>query len=139
MLKTVEKLKEVRRVDALIDAKLRECDRLRALAKGLTGVSYGDKVQTSKEVADPMAEAVTKVCDLETEINAAIDSFVDLKAEVMNAIDALEDPKQVEVLYRRYLDFQTWDDLAEDMGITRQWALKLHERAIGCLKFTAHG
>ena len=132
-----DRLASIRTLDAMIRAKIRERDRLRETARsvGLTSAAIGDRVQSSRGVS-PHSHAVARLVDLEAEIDRDVDALVDLKRECMRAIDQLQDSKLVEILYRRYLDMQTWDLIAEEMGVSRQWALKLHAQALSCLKFT---
>ena len=132
-----DRLASIRTLDATIRAKIRERDRLRETARsvGLTAGAIGDRVQSSPVVGG-ISHAVARLVDLEAEIDRDVDALVDLKRECMRAIDNLQDPRLVEILYRRYLDFQTWDLIAEEMGVSRQWALRLHAQALSCLKFT---
>lgn len=81
-------------------------------------------------VLDKIGEIVAKIIDLENEINCDIDKYIELKKEVIGIIDSVEDARLMNLLYERYLNFKTWDNIAAGMGITYQWVHILHKIAL---------
>lgn len=132
-MNTIEKLKSIKVLDELINAKLVEIDRLRILATKVNVTNEGERVQTSSS-GDKVSECVVKIVDLQHEINADIDRFVDLKRECMSIIDAIDDQLLVGILYRRYFEYKTWERIAEELYISRQWATEKHKQFVdSCL------
>lgn len=130
------RLKQVRVIVARVSAIRAEREFLKTLAEGLTGRAQGDKVSASSVVADVMAERVARLCDLDAELSREIDELLELRRKIREALVDLNDARHIEVLSRRYLRFETWDHIAHEMRLSRQWVLKIHERALDCLKFT---
>ena len=77
-----------------------------------------------------MADAVCKIIDLQEEINRDIDRLVDLKREIVEVIKAVEDTEYQILLEKRYLCFQTWEQIAVDMGYNVRHLYRIHEEAL---------
>ena len=77
-----------------------------------------------------MAEAVTKIVDLQAEINRDIDTLVDLKREIVSVIKQVENLEYQTLLEKRYLCFRTWEQIAVDMGYDLRWLYRLQRRAL---------
>lgn len=133
-MKAMQYLKEIKRIDAKIDAKLEELERLNALITKTTVAMGGERVQTSGSPTK-MENAVTKAVDLKDEINAEIDRLIDYKAEAIALIDSVCDAECIRLLHSRYLQYKTWETMAVEMGYTYQWVSGgLHQRALSQLQ-----
>lgn len=124
-----EYLKQVERYDMLINNKLEELQRLKDLSTKITTSLSLTKVQTSGATSK-IANSVEKLIDLQEEINDDIDKFIDLRTEVISNIDKIQNSDMCNVLYKRYLDLITWEQIAVDMHFTFQWVHKLHNKAL---------
>lgn len=129
----LNKLKNIKKLDKLIEEKTTEIDRLRTLATKVNQCSEGERVQTSS-AGDKISEYVVKIVDLQNEINEDIKKLVDLKRDCIKYIDTLDDPILIGILYKRYFEYKTWENIAEELGITRQWASKKHKKFVKSLK-----
>lgn len=123
-----EYLSQIRKSDNQINNKLAEISRLREMAMSITSTLKEDVVQTSSN-GDKLADTIAKIVDLENEINADVDKLVDTKKEIMSIIDTLEEPF-CDLLYKRYLHYMTWEEIAVAMHYTYQWVCELHGRAL---------
>lgn len=123
-----EYLLQIRKNDNQINNKLAEISHLREMAMSITSTLKEDVVQTSGN-GDKLADTIAKIVDLENEINADVDKQVDTKKEVMSVIDTLEEPF-CNLLYKRYLHYMTWEEIAVEMHYTYQWVCELHGRAL---------
>ena len=81
-----------------------------------------------------MADAVCKIIDLQEEINRDIDKLVDLKREIVAVIKAIENPEYQVMLEKRYLSFQTWEQIAVDMNYSIQHIYRLREKAYAAVQ-----
>ena len=77
-----------------------------------------------------MADAICKIIDLESEINADIDKLVDLKREIVGVIKSVNNIEYQTLLEKRYLCFMHWEQIAVDMGYELRYIHKLHKRAL---------
>ena len=123
-----EYLSQAYRIDQRINSKIEQIASLRELSlKATTTLSdmpKGTQNVHSKE------KIITKMMDLENEINADIDRLVDLKHEMVSVIRAVENPEQQTLLEQRYLCFKPWEQIAVTMGYSLQHIFRLHDKAL---------
>lgn len=123
-------LQQVRKLNVLIEQKRKQVKNLKELAESITVPMDKERVSSSPTSLDKIGEIVAKIIDLENEINCDIDKYIELKKEVIGVIDSVEDARLMNLLYERYLNFKTWDNIAAGMGITYQWVHILHKIAL---------
>lgn len=128
-MKAKQYLRQVRRLDNAVNAKLEQVEVLRAMTTRMTANLTTDKVQESKS-HDKIEKLIVKIVDLEREITDDIDKLIDLKTEVMHKIEAVQNDDYRLLLTLRYLNFKTWEQIAVEMEFTFQWVHQLHRRAL---------
>lgn len=124
-----EFLHQVKLYDMHINEKLEEMQNLKDLATKITTTLKHDVVSSSGS-QDKVGSVVSKIIDLEAEINRAVDTFVDKKKEVSAVVERLQDADQLAVLYKRYFRFETWEQIACEMGYTYRNVCYIHGRAL---------
>ena len=124
-----EYLSQAHRLDQRIDAKIAQVASLNDLATKCSATLTG-MPRNPNRGGSTMADAVCKIIDLQNEINRDIDRLVDLKREIVSVIKAVEDTEYQTLLEKRYLCFQTWEQIAVDMHYSGKWILKMHDRAL---------
>lgn len=122
-------LRQVRRLDNIVNAKLKQVEMLRAITTRMTANLTTDKVQESN-IPDKISTLICKIVDLEKEITNDIDKLIDLKIEIMRKIDSIQNDNYRLLLTLRYLNFKSWEQIAVEMGFTFQWVHELHKRAL---------
>jgi hypothetical protein len=76
------------------------------------------------------ANASDGLIDLEREIDREIDRLVDLKREAGAMLAQLENPQHYKVLHRHYILFESFEQIAVDMGYSYRNVCYLHGRAL---------
>lgn len=122
-------LQQVRKYDTLINNKLAEITSLRELTTSITSSLKTDIVQSSG-APDRIAKCIERIVDLEREVNADIDCFITLKREIMSTIDQIDDLVSVDLLYKRYFQYKTWEVIAIEMGYSYRQITRLHGKAL---------
>lgn len=110
---------------------MEEKERLLALATKVTP-SYSGEAKGSGS-GSRVESATEKIIQCEEEINRAIDCAVDLRSEIKGAIATVPDWKLREILTRRYILGQKWEQIAWEMSLEFRWVRRLHGRAIAVL------
>ena len=128
-----EYLGQAYRLDQRINSKLEQVLSLRELTTKATATMSDMPGGGSRNVYK-MQDIISKIVDLENEINADIDKLVDLKREMVMVIKAVTDPELQTLLELRYLCFKTWEQIAVDMQYSTRNIYKLHDTAIGAIK-----
>lgn len=122
-------LQQVERYENLITAKLEEMDRLRALTTKITS-SWKDDVVSGSGSKDKLGDAIAKIIDLQTDINATIDEYVDKKREVSSVLEKVENANQLAVLTKKYLLFESLEQIAVEMHMTYRNVCYIHGEAL---------
>ena len=112
----------------MIDCK---CDQIKSLRDRLTSIScpMGEKVHSTKD-PDKFTDPVSKIIELEQEINEDIDNLVDLKCEARKSIEQLNDDREKLVLYKRYFENKTFEQISVEMNYSWRRIHQFHSDAL---------
>lgn len=134
-----EYLQQAYRLNELINSNQRELDQLRALSTSISAVDVSkERVQGGADSHDKIGSIIAKIVDLNDIINDEIDRFVDLKTDIHNKIMLIPDNTEKLVLKYRYIEFETWESIAVELGYTFQWVHVLHKRALKSFEKVLH-
>lgn len=130
-MRAKEYLQQLRRLDTVIDQKIRELDELRTRSTRISSMDYSiERVQTSPSGDAPYAKTVHRMIDLNEEINREIDDFVDRKHKIINQIQGLDNPNYIKLLFKRYVEFKKFEEIAFELNFTYQYTIELHGYAL---------
>lgn len=121
-------LLQYRRLDDRIDRMEKEKSRWMERATKMSASSDG--MPRGSGVSDTVGQAVAKIADLQAEINREIDRLVDLRREIEAAIRTVDDSVLRELLERRYIDGDTWENIAVLMHYSYMHVCRLHGMAL---------
>ena len=124
-------LLQYRQAEREVRLLMEEKERLLALATKVTP-SYSGEAHGSGS-GSRVESAAEKIIQCEEEINRAIGCAVDLRREIKGAIATVPDWKLREILTRRYILGQKWEQIAWEMSLEFRWVRRLHGRAIAVL------
>lgn len=124
-----EFLEQIQLCDKNINNKLEELARLNALALKVTS-SLKQVAVFGSGTQDKVGDAVSRIVDLQREINDDIDRYCDKKAEVRKLIEQIKDPDQLDVLSKKYLLYESLEQIACEMGFTYRNVCYIHGRAL---------
>lgn len=127
-MKAKDYLRQLQKLDKLIENKLAELDQWKAMATCTTQQLTADRVQTSGN-PQKMADAVCKIIEIEGEIDRYVDSLVDTKREVIGTIERLN-PTEYDLLHKVYVQYFTFDEVAMKKGKSYSWVTTVHGRAL---------
>ncbi len=128
-----EYLSQAYRLDQRINSKLEQVASLNQLATKCTYTITG-MPRNPGHGTSTIAEVVTKIVDLQADINRDIDSLVDLKREIVGVIKAVDNTECQMLLELRYLCFKSWEQIAVDMGYNVRHVYRLHDVAVSLVK-----
>jgi len=126
-----EYLQRLRRLDTVINQKIKEQGDLRTMSTSIGSFDYAkDRVQTSPSKDAPYERMIDRMTDLEEEINREIDTFVDEKHKIINQIQGLQNADEISVLHSRYVEFKTFEQIAVDLQYTIRNVYFIHGHAL---------
>ena len=127
-----EYLGQLERLEILIEQKKEELKRLRELSASVgSPILSADKVKSGSAPKNAGFEKNIEKCMLlEEEIKQEIAAFTDKRHTIIKQIQRLGNAKYISVLYKRYVEYKRFDEIAEEMGYTYQYISLLHGRAV---------
>lgn len=128
-----EYLSQAKFLDQRINSKIQQVAALNDLATKATSTLTG-MPRNPNHATSTMEEAITKIIDLQAEINQDIDTLVDLKRDLSATIKAVGNTEYQTVLEKRYLCFQSWEQIAVEMGYDLRWLYRLHGKALDVVR-----
>ena len=129
-MRAKEYLRQIRIADKKINNLIHEVDMLRDSISHPKPINYDkDPVQGGSR-NDSMAASIAKYVDMEQEINRQTDGLIDLRHKIIGEINQLNDPAHIELLFKRYVEYKTWEQIAVEMDYTIRWIYSLHGSAL---------
>ena len=68
--------------------------------------------------------------ELDKEADAALDELNELKKQFCVFIQQLTDPDERDLLYKRYIEFKKWEQIAVEIGYSESHTKRLHGIAV---------
>ena len=118
-----EFLRQVRKIDLLVDSKQKEIINIKSKI-------YYPKTSLNPDNNILTEDLIIKLVDYEKELNSMIDELIDTKKEVQSVIDKLDNADMIDILYKRYFQYETWEQIAAEKYFTFQWVHKIHAKAL---------
>ena len=124
-----EYLSQAKFLDQRINSKIQQVAALNDLATKATSTLTG-MPRNPNHATSSMEDVIAKIIDLQAEINRDIDTLVDLKRDLSATIKAVGNTEYQTVLEKRYLCFQSWEQIAVEMGYDLRWLYRIHGKAL---------
>ncbi|MGN0595762.1 MAG: DUF1492 domain-containing protein [Ruminiclostridium sp.] len=121
-----EYLSRYRYINLNIGSKVEQRKRLLELATCVSPSNGG----SSGKAADRVGNVVSKIADLEAEINEQIDKLVDTKREIEETISQVQNERLRLILTERYINGKRWEVIAVAHNIELRWLYRLHGKAL---------
>ena len=128
-----EYLGQAYRLDQRINTKLMQIESLRSLTQKVTVAYGGEPVSHTRNVSS-LEDAIIRMMEAENELNREIDRLVDLKMDISAVIGAVRNENYRLVLEKRYLCFESWNQIGDEMRYSRRWVRDVHERALDVIE-----
>ena len=126
---TKEYFEQALTLNKRINSKLDHLGTLREMSTKAT-ITLSDMPRSSSPNLYQMQDIISKIIDLEHEINRDIDRFVDMKREYMWIINEIRNPVFQLVMEQRYLCCRTWEKISEELGYEMRSLHRIHGEAL---------
>ena len=124
-------LQQIYRCNELIQANLEEIENLRSKSTSIGSFALDEeRVSHSPSREAPFVKTVNKLVDLEKEVSIEMEHFLDLRKEIRDTINQLKNINRVLVLRYRYIEFMTWESIAEQMNYTVEHLHRIYSAAL---------
>ena len=125
-----EFLRDIKRKNSSIKVIEAQISALRDMAEYKTPVP--DPIGGSRGTPNPHSREslVAKLADMTTDLEKIRIEYLEDIDKAMKMILSLSDEKMLRIFHERYLEFRTWESIADRMEITFQWVHELHKRGL---------
>lgn len=125
-----EYLWKIKKMDLEIEQKQTEYDTLKKGRAYIDSMDYSsERVQTSPD-GSGFTKISNKLVDLQKEINEDIAQWHDMRHERIGQIQSLSKTEYVDILFRRYVQYQSFETISSDMHMSYYWVCHLHGEAL---------
>lgn len=106
------------------------CKELEAQKAEQLAFKQACKEQGKTPKTEEMLKLNRQILHLQAGIGGQIAVLMQLRAYLCRAISRLEDERLIQVLRRRYLLGESYEQIAQNMHYSWRWVQKLHQRAL---------
>ena len=131
-------LGRVRKLRNGIENKMLRIETLRDMATSTTA-AVSDMPRSDSPNLQRMETVLCKVADLESEIAQDRAAMETAKAEITAALSELEDYREQQALYGRYVECNAWAAIAKDCGFHIRTVQRQHDAGIEHLAVLLEG
>ncbi len=135
---TEEFLGRVRKLRNGIENKMLRIETLRDMATSTTA-AVSDMPRSDSPNLQRMETVLCKVADLESEIAQDRAAMETAKAEITAALSELEDYREQQALYGRYVECNAWAAIAKNCGFHIRTVQRQHDAGIEHLAVLMEG
>ena len=130
-----EYLYQTYRLDELIKSYQRELASLKELALSVGSQNTSkDVVTVSKDNSANFTRTVEKIADIELIISKEIEHYISVKKEIHAVIEDVEDNDEKLCLRCRYIEFMSWEQIADKMHYELRTVFRIHGKALNHIK-----
>lgn len=119
----------VRRATAAQD----HLDELRAMAERITP-NYGGSGGGTHQTGDKLGAAVARLVDAESRVSDELEVLEATEREVIGTIDKITDGTLHTLLYERYINGKTWEQIAVALNYSYRQTTRMHGAALIAVK-----
>lgn len=131
-------LQQVKQCEVRIQIKMEDLEQLKAFTTKVTSTLSDVSVSGTKN-NDKMGDAIVRIIELQNDINCEIDRLIGLKKEVCAVLYKVSNEDQHTVLYKRYVQFKTFEKIACEMNMTYRNVCYIHGRALQAVQRILEG
>lgn len=118
----------MRTAEIKIEQKEEELERLKSSLESISTGTDSERVQTTPR--DKVSEDVPQMVDLKREIESDIKELLILKNKIINEIQSMDNPVYINILYKRYVQYKSLEEIAVEMSYVYVHTRRLHGLAL---------
>lgn len=108
--------------------------RIRAISDHLAELrAIAENLRTEDGHRVELDAAVANLVDTERKVSAEVAKLCRLETEIACTIDRMQEPYRT-LLYERYINGKTWEQIAVDMHYSYRGVTKMHGKALQAVK-----
>ena len=127
---TEEYLNSIQTYEKRIEIKTMELCRLKTMSNNVRKSNLDERVQNNTQSKDSVGDAVAKIIDLEKNVDSVVDEFIRKRNEIIKKLDGIKNVQYHQVLSLKYINNQTYKEIAELLGCSIMQINRIRQKAI---------
>lgn len=125
-------LRQAYRLDDLIKSNQREIESLKILMVGVKSpsLSHNSNACSKTDKNASFTRIIEKISVLETNIIEETEKFLEIKIQIRKSIDNMKNVDEKLVLKLKYLEFMTFEEVAESLNYSISQIHRIHKNAL---------
>lgn len=111
-------------IEQLVEAK----EKAKDLACSVVSNLGNEKVQGT--TGNSTENKMVSYAEYSRLLSKRIDKLLEINKEIVGAISKVDDATLRSLLTARYINFKTWERIAEDLDKELRWVYRLHKKAL---------
>lgn len=124
-----QELNDYRENIKYIEEKLDDTEEVKSKVEKVTTILSLTKSNASNESTDKFADAINRLEELKIDCTEKMQKLLISKFIIDEKIEKIEQPYK-NILFYRYTRGKKWEDIADELGYTREYACELHGEAL---------
>ena len=129
-MNTKEYMKMAKKLMRRIKRKRDEAEELRIKERCPSSPSFSDMPKTVSPNPHQKYDGVLRAIELDKEADDALAELNLLKEQFCVFLQQLTDPDEYDLLYKRYIEFKKWEQIASEIGYSESHTKRLHGVAV---------
>ena len=125
-----EYLASISRLESFIVSKKQRVEALKCMAANVSPSPITDMPKSPSKSKSPMADAICKALDLESEIKDDELCLQNKKLFFLDLIGTLSDIDMQSIIIKRYFEKKSWNSIMAETFLSRSWMFQLHKDGI---------
>lgn len=129
-----EYLQQYRHAADRARAALEHLEELESIATRVTPLYGGEGGGQHQSGDEKMCNAVDKIIEAKNRVSDELETLEATDREIIGTIDKIMDGTLHTLLYERYINGKTWEQIAVQMNYTYRRVTQLHGKALNAVK-----
>lgn len=127
-----EYLQQIKKLDIQIRNKRLDLEDIWNRMKGVQAINYEPKegVSGSPNVKSPQEKYYPLYEQYQKELESLLNESLNKKMEITRLVDSLDNPTYIDLLHRRYFQYENWKKISKGMGFSEPYIYQIHGDAL---------
>lgn len=127
-----EYMSQLRRLDAQIRNKRLEMEDIWNRMKGVQAINYEPKegISGTKNTKSPQEKYFNLYEQYRNDLKRTLMESIAKRKEVMEVVDSIENGYYIDLLHKRYFQYESWEQIASEMNYSLPYVYQLHGEAL---------
>lgn len=129
-MKAKEYLSRIQCIDICIRQKEAELKRIEEERTYISAIRYDKDRVNSSPSAEGFTRLSDKIADMTIEISNDKAKLIEARHRIIKQIESLADARYIDLLYKKYVELKSFEQIAYEMGYDYYHCLHLHGEAL---------